>query len=303
MFTTICAIVVFVAVSVPAGAFAQGMPHQIDHPYDPPPIHDQVLRARSASVAGLEVLPVHGNVYAIFGAGGNITASVGRDGILLVNTGDPAMTDNILAVIKKLGDGVDPTLNSPPVPIHVIINTDSLLANTGGNEKIQAAAEFIPRNPIGFGGGEHIMAHENTLARMSQPLPGQTTPPRPSEAWPTDTFRGQTSHVGRFFNGEGVQLIHIPNAHTDGDVVVWFRYSDVIATGDIFSTTGWPVIDLERGGSFQGIIDGLNLVLRTGLLDFKSEGGTMIVPGHGRLCDLADVAFYRDMLTIVRDRI
>ena len=284
-------------------AFSQGMPHHIDHPYAPPSTRETILRARTASTADLNVEPVHGNVYAIFGAGGNITVSVGPDGILLVNTGESRMADKVLEVVKKLGAVMDPTPDSPPVPIRIIINTDALSANTGGNEKIQAAAEFITAGGGGGNGGEHIMAHENVLARMSEPPPGQTKPPRPSEAWPTDTFRGRTTHTGRFFNGEGVQLIHIPNAHTDGDSIVWFRYSDVIATGDIFSPTGWPVIDLEKGGSFQGIIDGLNLILQTGLLDFKSEGGTMIVPGHGRVGDLTDVAFYRDMLTIIRDRI
>ena len=291
LFTTIGFLI---AVGSPERTFAQGMPHQIEHPYAPPSIREVILRARSASTADLNVEPVHGNVYAIFGAGGNILASVGPDGILLVNTGAAAMAGKVLEVVKKLGAGVDPTPGSPPVPIRVIINTDALPANTGGNEKIQAAAEFITAGGGGGTGGEHIMAHENVLARMSE---------RPSDAWPTDTFRGRTTHVGRFFNGEGVQLIHLPNAHTDGDSIVWFRYSDVIATGDVFSTTGWPVFDLQKGGSFQGIIDGLNLILQTGLLDFKSEGGTMIVPGHGRIGDLTDVAFYRDMLTIVRDRI
>jgi len=293
----------FVAGGSAGRTFAQGMPHQIEHPYAPSSSREMVLRARTASTAELSVEPVHGNVYAIFGAGGNITASVGPDGILLVNTGEAAMAGKVLEVVKKLGAGIDPTPGSPPIPIRIIINTDALSANTGGNEKIQAAAEFITAGGGGGNGGEHIMAHENVLARMSEPPAGQTKPPRPSEAWPTDTFRGRTTHTGRFFNGEGVQLIHIPNAHTDGDSVVWFRYSDVIATGDIFSTTGWPVIDLEKGGSFQGVIDGLNLILQTGLLDFKSEGGTMIVPGHGRIGDLTDIAFYRDMLTIVRDRI
>jgi cyclase len=275
-------------------AFAQGMPHHIEHPFAPRPVEETILRAKLASTGGLEVLPVHGNVYAIFGAGTNLTASVGVDGILLVNTGEAAMADKVLAVIKKLGDVVDASPESTAVPIRIIVNTNADRASTGGNEKIQAAAQFITGAGGGGNGGEHIMAHENVLARMTD---------RPSEAWPTDTFRGSTTHTGRFFNGEGVELIHVPNAHTDGDSIVWFRYSDVMATGDIFSTTGWPVIDLEKGGTFQGVIDGLNLILRTGLLDFKSEGGTLIVPAHGRICDLADVAFYRDALTIIRDRI
>lgn len=255
-----------------------------------------VQRAAGASTGELDVLHLQGNVYVLFGAGGNITLSVGPQGILMVNTGEAAMTDKVLAVLGKLGAGLDPIPEAPPVPIRFIINTDSHADNTGGNEKVQAAAVFVR-------GGEHIMAHEQVLAHMSEPLPGQKTPPRPSEAWPTDTFRGETTKLGRFFNGEGVQLIHVPAAHADGDSLVWFRYSDVIATGDIFSTNGWPVIDLAQGGSFQGIIDALNLILRTGLSDFRTEGGTMVVPGRGRPGDLADVGLYRDMLTIIRDRI
>jgi hypothetical protein len=257
--------------------------------------HSPVHRAQNASIGDLQVLHVQGNVYALFGAGPNITLSVGPQGILMVNTGPAGMEEKILEVVKRLGAAIDPVPEAPPVPIRFIVNTSARPDDTGGNEKIQAAAVFVR-------GGEHILAHEKVLARMSEPPKGETTPPRPPDAWPTDTFRGEQMKLGRFFNGEGVQMLHVPSAHTDGDSLVWFRYSDVIATGNIFSTTGWPVIDLERGGSFQGIIDGLNLVLKTGLSDFRTEGGTMVVPGHGRPGDLADVGFYRDMLTIIRDR-
>lgn len=280
----------------PAYAQEELTQQQREHPYPPRWNHDRVLRAKYASTPELEVVSVQGNIYAIFGAGGNITVSVGPQALVLVNTGEARMTDKLLEVLKKLGEGIDPAPNSPPVPVRFIMNTDADAANTGGNEKIQAAATFVR-------GGEHISAHENVLARMSEPPPGQTRPPRPSEAWPTDTFRGAQMKLGRFVNGEGVQLIHVPNAHTDGDSLVWFRYSDVIATGEIFSNNGWPIIDLEKGGSLQGIINGLNLILSTGLSDFRGQGGTMVVPSRGRIGDLADVGFYRDMLTIIRDRI
>jgi hypothetical protein len=242
------------------------------------------------------VLHLQGNVFVLFGAGSNITMSVGPEGILMVNTGEAGMEEKILDVVRRLGTGIDPIPEAPAVPIRFIVNTSARPEDTGGNEKIQAAARFIR-------GGEHILAHENVLARMSEPAKGQRQSPRPPDAWPTDTFRGSQMKLGRFFNGEGIQLLHVASAHTDGDSMVWFRYSDVIATGNIFSTAGWPVIDLDHGGSLQGVIDGLNLVLRTGLSDFRTEGGTMVVPGHGRPGDLADVGFYRDMLTIVRDRI
>ncbi len=277
--------------------YAQPLPHQVEHPYNPADLAEMALRARVASTPELEVLPVNGNIYAIFGAGNNIAVSLGADsGILVVDTGRPEMADKVIAVLKALGSNVDPTHNSTPVPIRGIMNTNVRPETTGGNEKLQAAAEFVR-------GGEHIMAYENVLARMSEPPPGQTKPPRPSEAWPTDTYRNKTTKFGRFFNGEGVELIHVPNAHTDGDSIVWFRYSDVMVVGGIMRATGWPIIDLDRGGSYQGILDGLNLILQTGLSDFRTEGGTMIVPAEGRLCDMADVAVYRDMLTIIRDRI
>ena len=95
----------------------------------------------------------------------------------------------------------------------------------------------------------------------------------------------------------------MPAAHTDGDSLVYFRHNDVIATGDVFMTTAFPVIDLERGGSINGVVDALNKILDIAFPEFRLEGGTLIVPGHGRVSDSADVAYYRDMVTIVRDRV
>jgi glyoxylase-like metal-dependent hydrolase (beta-lactamase superfamily II) len=98
-------------------------------------------------------------------------------------------------------------------------------------------------------------------------------------------------------------MYHVPNAHTDGDSIVFFRHSDVVATGDIFRTDSYPVIDLQKGGNVQGVIDGLNLVLDLAVPAHHEEGGTYVVPGHGRIADEFDVLEYRDMVTIVRDRI
>ena len=95
----------------------------------------------------------------------------------------------------------------------------------------------------------------------------------------------------------------MPAAHTDGDSVVYFRHHDVIAAGDVFSTTGYPMIDLERGGNIDGVVEALNRILDIAFPDFRLEGGTLVIPGHGRICDSADVAYYRDMVTIVRDRV
>jgi len=98
-------------------------------------------------------------------------------------------------------------------------------------------------------------------------------------------------------------VIHQPSAHTEGDSLVWFRGSDIIAAGDIYSTVSYPVIDVKHGGTINGVIDGLNRILDLSVAEFRTEGGTLVIPGHGRLSDSADVAYYRDMVTIIRDRV
>ena len=123
----------------------------------------------------------------------------------------------------------------------------------------------------------------------------------PVGAWPTDTFLGDRNTL--WFNDESVDITHEKNAHTDGDSIVFFRRSDVISTGDIFVTTGYPFIDLERGGSIQGELDALNNLLDLAISKHDEEGGTYIIPGHGRLCDRWELIEYRDMVTIIRDRI
>ena len=106
-----------------------------------------------------------------------------------------------------------------------------------------------------------------------------------------------------YFNGEGVQLVHVPKAHTAGDILVFFRSSDVIATGDLFSTTAYPMIDRAAGGHVNGVIEGLNRIIDLAISEMYTEGGTRVVPGRGRICDEFDVVEYRDMVTIVRDRV
>ena len=106
-----------------------------------------------------------------------------------------------------------------------------------------------------------------------------------------------------FVNGEGVVVSYRPSAHTDGDSMVYFRGSDVLAAGDILDMTKYPVIDLARGGSIEGTVAALNWILDVAVVEHMMEGGTLIVPGHGRMTDAADVAYYRDMVTIMRDRV
>src|SRR5207247_10690608 len=103
-----------------------------------------------------------------------------------------------------------------------------------------------------------------------------------------------TMKLSHFFNGEGILILHQPSAHTDGDSLVYFRGSDVIAAGDIFRPDSYAVIDVERGGNIQCVIDGLNSILDLAIAEFRTEVGTMVSRGHGGLCDSADVAFSRD---------
>ena len=132
---------------------------------------------------------------------------------------------------------------------------------------------------------------------MSRPKVGE---PRQFADWPTLTFDANKDF---HFNGEPIWMIHVPHAHSDGDALVFLRNSNVIATGELFTTIGYPKIDLERGGGISGIIDGLNRIIDLAVPADNEEGGTMIIPAHGRLCDEADVSDYRDMVTIIRDRV
>jgi len=244
--------------------------------------------------AGLYSMPVQGNVHVIIGAGANVTVQVGSLGVVLVDTGTGQDADALLASLRQL----------TPRPVRHIINTHSHADHVGGNEKIGASgAPISGRGVAQVGAGTapraEIIAHEETLNRMSAPAGSQ--PPTPVPAWPTSTFSGE--HKEFFYNGEGIQIVHVPSAHTDGDSLVFFRRSDVIATGDIYSTVSYPIIDAQRGGSITGVLDGLNQLLDLVIAGEKTEGGTMIVPGHGRISDEADLVEYRDMVTIIRDRV
>ena len=150
------------------------------------------------------------------------------------------------------------------------------------------------------GEGAEIIAHENVLERMTAPA---VKPPLPIRMTPGTTYHMEHLKLSTFYHGDGIELFSAPAAHTDGDTMVYFRKNDVLVTGDVFNTTSYPVIDVERGGGINGEIDALNHILDIAFPDFRLEGGTLIVPGHGRLCDSADVAYYRDMVTIIRDRV
>jgi len=144
-----------------------------------------------------------------------------------------------------------------------------------------------------------VIAHENVLLRLSMPAQGQ--PQVAFGAWPTETFANDKKEL--LFNDEAVQIIHEPSAHTDGDSLVFFRRSDVLATGDLYMTVMYPYIDEANGGTINGYINALNAILDLTVASNVNEGGTMVIPGHGRLSDEQDVIEFRDMATIVRDRI
>src|SRR5262245_8721203 len=223
----------------------------------------------------VHVLPVQGSVYMIVGAGSNITVQVGSDGVLVVDAEYAPLSDKILAAIRMLSKG----------PIRYLINTTYDPDHTGGNEPIRKAGSTIAGGNVAgdiqdAAEGAQIVAHDNVAKRMSN---------RPAGSWPTSTFLGEQKKL--FFNGEGIEIVHQPAAHTDGDSIVFFRKSDVISTGDIFTTSSYPVIDLAGGGNIQGVIEGLNRLVDMIIPVYGQEGGRLLITGDGRLSDCGDVLY------------
>jgi glyoxylase-like metal-dependent hydrolase (beta-lactamase superfamily II) len=262
----------------------------------------QTLQVRQSPPGGeLEVVEVRPNVHMIVGAGSNILVHVGWMGAIVVDTGSADMSDEVLGAIRRITDK----------PIRMIINTGADAHHVGGNEALAGAGVNLLRgNPFGQGAGLNIraagagiMAHENVLLRMSAPTGKET--PFTSEAWPTEAFTG-ARNVSLYLNGDGVQMMYQPNAHSNADTFVFFRKADVVAAGDIIDLRHFPIIDVENGGTINGTIDALNRLIELTVPAAPMawhEDRTLIVPGHGRVMDQADVVEYRDMLTIIRDRV
>jgi len=251
---------------------------------------------------GLDVVQLRPNFYVIAGAGGNIVVQTGPEGVILVDSGSTAMADEVLATIRRL----------TPLPIRYIINTSMDPDHVGGNDKLARAGLSILPGAVAAGAGLNddlvsnsgrasVLAHENVQTRMTALTGPQAVP---SALWPTKTFAYRMYSM--YLNGEGIQVIHMPAAHTDGDTIVFFRRGDVIATGDVIDTTRWPFIDTKRGGTVQGELDALNRLMDLSIHNLPIQwhpDRTFLVPGHGFVYDKLDLLEYRDAVTVVRDRV
>jgi cyclase len=214
---------------------------------------------------------VAGNLYTVEGQGGVIGALVGPDGVFLVDSQFAPLTDRIVTAIKQISDR----------PIRFLVNTHLHGDHTGGNENFAKL-------------GVTLLARDELRARLAQPpAGGRGSAPAPA-ALPMLTYAGPiTLHM----NGEEVQLIPIPQAHTDGDTVIRFVKADAIMTGDFYRSIQFPNIDRNNGGTLKGMIDGLGRVVEL------AGPATKIIPGHGPIVDRQAVAAHRDMLVAARDRV
>jgi cyclase len=254
---------------------------------------------RAADSPDLEVLQLRPNFFMIAGAGANIGVQVGEDGVVVVDAGLAARADAVVAAIKKVTSR----------PIRYVIDTSADPDHVGGNENVSRAGQTLFTAPGSIslpgnflGGVASILSADKVLERMSAPT-GHASP-FPVGAQPTETFDYARKYM--YLNGEGIEVLYQPAAHTDGDVLVFFRRSDVVVAGDVLDTTRFPVIDVAKGGTVAGEITALDRVIELAIPSVpivSREAGTLVIPGHGRVCDQLDVVEYRDMVTIIRDRV
>jgi glyoxylase-like metal-dependent hydrolase (beta-lactamase superfamily II) len=253
----------------------------------------------TAPPGALDVLEVRPTFFMIAGAGGNIGVQVGEDGVVVVDAGSAASAPDVLAAIKRI----------TPKPIRYVIDTGPDADHVGGNEVLSKAGDtFYPgtrapgprQDPLRS--VATILAAEGVLRHMTASL--DSAPARSPGGLPTEVFH--YARKSMYLNGEAIEVLHQPAAHTDSDVFAFFRRSDVVAAGDVLDTRRFPVIDVDRGGSIDGEIAALNRLSELAVASVpivSREAGTIVIPGHGRLCDQFDVVEYRDMVTIIRDRV
>ncbi|HEX8131511.1 MAG TPA: MBL fold metallo-hydrolase [Pyrinomonadaceae bacterium] len=214
----------------------------------------------------MKATKVAGNIYMLEGAGGNIGVSAGADGLLIVDDQFAPLADKIRAALKEINPGA----------LRFVLNTHYHSDHTGGN-------------PI-FGKEATIIAHDNVRGRLAveQTVRGRKVPASPREALPIITFN---QSVSIHFNGEEIRVIHFPAGHTDGDSVIFFTTSNVVHMGDDFFAGRFPFVDLEHGGSVEGLTRNITDIIARLPADVK------IIPGHGALSTLDDLKLYRRMLT------
>jgi glyoxylase-like metal-dependent hydrolase (beta-lactamase superfamily II) len=232
----------------------------------------------AASAAGARSLHVAGQVWLVAAGGRNVAVQVGPEGVLVVNPGPEALADAVLAEIESI---------APGKRIRVIVVTDDDAAHVGGVGKLVTGP--TPRAQRAA-----VIAHENVSLRIA-------TAGLSDRHSPTDTFFRGTREL--YFNDEPIEIIHVPAATSDGDVLVYFRKSDVVVAGAALEDLTYPVIRLDDGGTVNGTLAALNRILDITIAAWRAQGGTMVIPNRGRVYDEGDVAEYRDMLTIVRDRV
>lgn len=231
-----------------------------------------VLPGQDFSEVKIEAHQVRGNVYMLIGQGGNIGVLTGKDGAIMVDNQFAPLADKIKAAIAELTD----------LPVTYVLNTHHHGDHAGGNEEFSKS-------------GGVIIAHENVRKRLSseqfQEFFDRTTPPKPEGFWPVITFQ---ESIRLHFNGEDIDIIHGAPAHTDGDAVIFFRKANVIHMGDVFVTYGYPFLDADSGGSIDGFIEFLDMVID--LIDDE----TIVIPGHGALSKKSDVVAFRNRLNDIR---
>lgn len=253
-----------------------------------------LVQSGAAQDESLRLLHVQDQVYMLFGTDVNVTVQIGEDSLVFVDSPDPEVIPDMMSMIREISDR----------PAHYLITTHLDPLHIAGNDIINTLGDnsgvglFRPDSSVAVGGaisGVSILSHENVLNRFyltEHEIPSLTV---------TNTYFSKRKDF--FENDEAIIVYHLPNAHTDGDSIVYFRDSDVISTGDIYTPGLYPEIDIERGGSINGLIDSLNFILELMVPGPFAEGGTYVVPGHGRIGDEIDVVEYRNMVYIVRDRI